>query len=158
MSESSGAGYTVSAEFYDLLQAETDRRQAKRRFAEAAARSRTAILDVGAGTGIVTEILLAASTAPVHAVEPCAAMRASLLTRLAAIGADRRARVTVHPEPLEQADLREIADLAIASNVIGCLPPPTRRACWQAVSTAWSPAACCSSTRRLPNCPPAHRP
>lgn len=64
-----GADYTVSVEFYDLLQAETDRRLAKRRFAEAAGRARHGILDIGAGTGIVTETLLNASAAPIHAVE-----------------------------------------------------------------------------------------
>ncbi|WP_199520583.1 class I SAM-dependent methyltransferase, partial [Kitasatospora sp. MBT63] len=116
-----GDGYAVSAEFYDLLQAETDRRQAEQRFAEAAARARYAVLDVGAGTGIVTEVLLRASTVPVHAVEPAPAMRAALLSRLAHLGADRRARVTVHPEPFATAGLTEAADLAVASNMIAGL-------------------------------------
>ncbi|GHH80483.1 hypothetical protein GCM10018781_61070 [Kitasatospora indigofera] len=71
--------YVVSAEFYDLLQAEGDRRLAERRFAGAADRARGSILDVGAGTGIVTEVLLRASSVPVHAVGPAPPMRAALL-------------------------------------------------------------------------------
>ncbi|MGX1672624.1 class I SAM-dependent methyltransferase [Streptomyces sp. NPDC055400] len=139
MSEKSGADYTVSVEFYDLLQAETDRRLAQRRFAEAARHARHGILDVGAGTGIVTETLLTASAAPIHAVEPAAPMRAALLSRLSGLGADQRARVTLHPESIEKAGLEEVADLAVASNVIACLDPATRRSTWQAVSRALLP-------------------
>ncbi|MFB7617756.1 class I SAM-dependent methyltransferase [Kitasatospora sp. NPDC056181] len=131
--------YTVSAEFYDLLQAETDRCLAERRFSGAAARARHAILDVGAGTGIVTEVLLRTSGVPVHAVEPAPAMRAALLSRLAQLGADQRARVTVHPETLAEAGLAAVADLAVASNVIACLDPATRRVTWQEVSAALLP-------------------
>ncbi|MEU4116075.1 class I SAM-dependent methyltransferase [Kitasatospora sp. NPDC028055] len=139
VNDSSGGGYAVSAEFYDLLQAETDRRLAERRFAEAATRARHAVLDVGAGTGIVTEVLLRASSVPVHAVEPAPAMRAALLSRLAHLGADQRARVTVHAETLAAAGLAAVADLAVASNVVACLDPPTRRATWQAISAALLP-------------------
>ncbi|MEU8926273.1 class I SAM-dependent methyltransferase [Kitasatospora sp. NPDC048545] len=131
--------YAVSAEFYDLLQAERDRRLAERRFAGAAKRARRSILDVGAGTGIVTEVLLRTSSVPVHAVEPAPAMRAALLSRLARLGADQRARVTVHPEPLEAAGLTDVADLAVASNVIACLNPATRRATWKAIAAALQP-------------------
>ncbi|MFC9530841.1 MULTISPECIES: class I SAM-dependent methyltransferase [unclassified Streptomyces] len=134
-----GAGYTVSVEFYDLLQGETDRRLAKRRFAEAASHARHGILDVGAGTGIVTETLLTASAAPIHAVEPAAPMRAALLSRLAGLGADQRARVTLHPESIERAGLEDVADLAVASNIIACLDPATRRSTWEAVSRALLP-------------------
>ncbi|AUG75369.1 hypothetical protein CFP65_0402 [Kitasatospora sp. MMS16-BH015] len=132
-------GYTVSAEFYDILQAETDRHLAEQRFTEAAVRARHAILDVGAGTGIVTEVLLRASSVPVHAVEPAPAMRAALLSRLAHLGADRRARVTVHTEPVSTAGLAAVADLAVASNMIACLEPATRRATWKALAAALMP-------------------
>ncbi|SEK47585.1 class I SAM-dependent methyltransferase [Streptacidiphilus jiangxiensis] len=133
------SSYAVSAEFYDILQAETDRRLAQRRFAEAAAQARHGVLDVGAGSGVVTEVVLAASGLPVHAVEPAVAMRSALLSRLAHLGADQRARVTVHPEPLDAAGLSEVVDLAIASNVIACLEPATRRATWRAIAAALLP-------------------
>ncbi|WEO93494.1 class I SAM-dependent methyltransferase [Streptomyces sp. FXJ1.172] len=131
--------YVVTAEFYDLLQAETERRRAERRFTEAARRARHAILDVGAGTGIVTEVLLAASATPVHAIEPATAMRSALLTRLAALGADQRARLTLDTEPIEAVALEGAADLAIAANVVACLSPATRRAAWQAIGRALLP-------------------
>ncbi|WP_405021119.1 class I SAM-dependent methyltransferase [Kitasatospora sp. NBC_00070] len=131
--------YTVSAEFYDLLQAEPDRRRAERRFAGAARRATLAVVEVGAGSGIVTQVLLAAAAVPVHAVEPSAAMRSLLLSRLASVGADRRARVTVHPDPLQEAGLTETADLVVASNVVAGLDPAARRAVWKAVATTLAP-------------------
>ncbi|MEV7189870.1 class I SAM-dependent methyltransferase [Kitasatospora sp. NPDC093102] len=139
MSDTSDDRYAVSVEFYDLLQADDDRRRAERRFGEAGRHARHGILDIGAGTGIVTQVLLDASTVPVHAVEPATAMRTALLARLASLSADRRARVTVHPRPVEATDLEEAADLAVASNVIACLDPGTRRATWRAVSRALLP-------------------
>lgn len=139
MSDTADGRYAVSAEFYDILQAEDDRRRAERRFGDAGRRARHGIMDIGAGTGIVTQVLLSASTVPVHAVEPAAAMRAVLLTRLAALSADQHARVTVHACPVESTDLEDAADLAVASNVVACLDPATRRAAWRAVARALLP-------------------
>ncbi|MFJ9523166.1 class I SAM-dependent methyltransferase [Kitasatospora sp. NPDC101801] len=129
----------MSAEFYDLLQAEDDRRRAERRFAHAARRAVTGVVEVGAGSGIVTQVLLAASAVPVHAVEPSPAMRSLLLSRLAAVRADRRARVTVHPHPLQEAGLEQVADLVVASNVIATLDPATRRELWKHVCASLVP-------------------
>jgi trans-aconitate methyltransferase len=129
----------VTAEFYDILQAEADRRLAERRFAAAASRARQGIVDVGAGTGIVTEVLLARSAAPVHAVEPSTAMRVALLTRLAGMSADARARVTVHPGTLQAAALTQTADLVVCANTVGALEPAQRRELWSAAAEALVP-------------------
>jgi SAM-dependent methyltransferase len=131
--------YAVTAEFYDILQAETDQRLAEHRFAAAADAARVGIVDVGAGTGIVTEVLLSRSTVPIHAVEPSAPMRVALLSRLAAMTADKRARVTVHPDPLQDAGLHRMADLVVCSNVAGVLDPAQRRALWRAIATVLVP-------------------
>ncbi|GJF31775.1 hypothetical protein KNE206_44750 [Kitasatospora sp. NE20-6] len=131
--------YGVSAEFYDLLQAEDDRRAAERRFTAAARAARTGVLDAGAGTGIVTETLVKAAAAPVHAVEPSPAMRIALLARLARLGADERARVTLYPETVGACGLREAVDLAVASNLVATLPPAERRATWRALAAALVP-------------------
>ncbi|MFE2347922.1 class I SAM-dependent methyltransferase [Kitasatospora cineracea] len=131
--------YAVSAEFYDLLQAEGDRWRARRWFAAAAGRARQGIVDFGAGTGLVTEVLLESSGVPVHAVEPAPAMRTVLMSRAAALGADRRARLTVHPGRAEEAGLVEVADLAVAANVVGCVEPAARRALWRAAAGALVP-------------------
>lgn len=131
--------YAVTAEFYDILQAESDRRLADRRFGPAAGAARVGIVDVGAGTGIVTEVLLGRSAAPVHAVEPSTSMRVALLTRLAGLSADARARVTVHADTLQGAGLAGVADLVVCANIAGVLEPSLRRTLWGAAAKALVP-------------------
>lgn len=136
--------YAVSAEFYDLLQAERDEARVRRLYSGDVVNARLGVLDVGAGTGRVTLMSLMESQVPVHAVEPTRAMRSPLMTRLASLPADLRMRVTVHPHTLDAAGLHEVADVAICHNTVAaftrlhggpCGRPSPRRSC---------PAVCCS--------------
>ncbi|WP_229866328.1 class I SAM-dependent methyltransferase [Streptomyces spinoverrucosus] len=111
------------------------------------------MLDVGAGTGRVTLMSLLESRVGVHAVEPARAMRAPLMTRLASLPAELRERVTVHPQTLEEAELRDVADVAICHNTIACLAPAERRALWPALAQALVPGG-----SLLLQLPPAHLP
>ncbi|MFJ4468686.1 hypothetical protein ACIP2X_14530 [Streptomyces sp. NPDC089424] len=58
-------------------------------------------------------------------------MRTPPMSRLAALPADLRARITVHPVPLDETGLFEVADVAVCRNTIACLRssslPPVRR-------------------------------
>ncbi|MEU1185713.1 hypothetical protein ABZ464_50525 [Streptomyces sp. NPDC005820] len=80
------------------------------------------------------------SHVPVHAVEPARSMRSALMTRLASLSAGLRSRVTVHPCTLDEAGLREVADVAVCHNTIACLHPASRRALWPAAAEALAPA------------------
>ncbi|MFD9293319.1 class I SAM-dependent methyltransferase [Streptomyces sp. NPDC060030] len=131
--------YAVTAEFYDVLQARQDSMRVERLYGGAVASARLGVLDVGAGTGRVTLMSLANSQVDVHAVEPSRAMRGPLMTRLASLPAELRARVTVHPEPLGEAGLRGVADVAVCHNVVACLSPASRRALWPAVAASLVP-------------------
>ncbi|MFI6007522.1 class I SAM-dependent methyltransferase [Streptomyces sp. NPDC051243] len=131
--------YTVSAEFYDILQADQDRARVRRFYGRDVRLARRGVLDVGAGTGRVTLMSLAESRVPVHAVEPARSMRSLLMTRLAALAVDVRARVTVHPGSLDEAALHEVADVGVCHNTIACLHPAARRALWPAVADALVP-------------------
>ncbi|MFD5625853.1 class I SAM-dependent methyltransferase [Streptomyces sp. NPDC127072] len=132
-------GYTVSAEFYDILQARQDETRVRDLYGGDVAGARLGVLDIGAGTGRVTMMSLAESAVHVHAVEPARAMRAPLMTRLSALPAARLARVTVHPRTLAEADLRGVADVAVCHNMIACLAPADRRALWPTVARALVP-------------------
>lgn len=128
--------YAISAEFYDVLQAERDGKRVRRWYGGDVAKARLGVLDVGAGTGRVTLMSLLESHVPVHAVEPSRSMRSPLMTRLAALPADLRTRVTVHPHRLDEAELHGVADVAVCHNTIACLRPASRRALWPAVAAA----------------------
>ncbi|MER6158183.1 class I SAM-dependent methyltransferase [Streptomyces sp. NPDC001868] len=131
--------YAISAEFYDVLQAERDAARVRRLYGAAVGSARVGVLDVGAGTGRVTLMSLMESHAPVHAVEPTRSMRSPLMTRLASLPVEQRTRVTVHPHRLDEADLHGVADVAVCHNTIACLHPVSRRALWPSVSEALVP-------------------
>lgn len=133
------APYEVTAEFYDLLHGVDYRQRARRWLSFLAARAQVAVLEVGAGSGLVTTVLAEASSVPVHAVEPTLAMRVLLMSRLADTGALIRQRVTVHAEVVQDVGLREMADLAICVNVAACWNPMQRRAGWRAIARALIP-------------------
>ncbi|NEB77624.1 class I SAM-dependent methyltransferase [Streptomyces sp. SID14478] len=132
-SSSPSAPYTVTAEFYDLLHAEFDRRRTARLYGPHLDRARV-VVDLGAGSGLITLLALATTGALVHAVEPAAPMRALLITRLATAGSDQRARVTVHDRPLDQCPLTGTADLIVCHNIIATLSDVDRRALWEALA------------------------
>ncbi|EFG65790.1 class I SAM-dependent methyltransferase [Streptomyces sp. SPB074] len=139
MSECEGT-YRTTAEFYDILQAERDSRLVARLYGARVAAARGAVVDVGAGSGAVSFLALTASGVPVHAVEPSAVMRSLLLTRLARCGADRRARVTVHPGTLPEADITAgEAELVVCHNVVPTLDGAARRALWEAAARVLGP-------------------
>ncbi|WP_406385997.1 class I SAM-dependent methyltransferase [Streptomyces sp. NBC_00211] len=135
-----GRAYTVSAEFYDLLHARSYHRHAQA-LAGPAAAARVGIVEVGAGTGLVTDVLIGASCVPVHAVEPAAAMRAVLLSRLhPPAGAFVGDRVTVHSCSAVELSLSGQADLAVCLRMASCLPPHERRALWHSLADLLVPA------------------
>jgi len=78
-------------------------------------------LDAGVGAGRVTLMSLAESQAHVHAAEPAAARR-PLMTRLAALAAASRRRVTVHPSMMDEFPPHAVADVSVCHDTAACLP------------------------------------
>ncbi|MFG3142824.1 class I SAM-dependent methyltransferase [Streptomyces sp. NPDC048211] len=131
--------YSVSAEFYDVLQARQDAIRVGELYGADVRNARVGVLDVGAGTGRVTLMSLDESRVGVHAVEPSRAMRAPLMSRLASLPVEARARVTVHGETLDEAELYGVADVAICHNTVAGLPPAARHTLWPALARALVP-------------------
>lgn len=146
----------MSAEFYDVLHAREYHRHALA-LAGPAAAARVGIVEVGAGTGLVTDVLIGASTVPVHAVEPAAAMRAVLLSRLhPPAGGSAGHRVTVHACSALDLSLDGAADLAVCLRVAAGLPPEERRALWRTLAAVLVPGGLLFLDRppaRLPDRP-----
>ncbi|MFU8849521.1 class I SAM-dependent methyltransferase [Micromonospora sp. SL1-18] len=136
-------GYEVSGEFIDVLSGPAW--QVLRDPVRAALRGvdpeHGPVLDVGAGTGLGTQILAdACPAATVLAVEPSPVLRAVLLSRVAA-DADLRDRVTVLADDALGAPLPERLGAVLAANMIGHLPPQERREFWHRVAARLAPGA-----------------
>ncbi|NUT19839.1 MAG: class I SAM-dependent methyltransferase [Hamadaea sp.] len=120
-----GDSYAVTAEFYDLLQADEFRRLAERLIRRWLGTPEVGVLDVGAGTGLATALLAEQAGVVVHAVEPAGAMRAVLLSRLAG-QPHLLNRVRVHAVGVQHVGLKAVADFAWCVNTMACLDPLER--------------------------------
>lgn len=152
--------YAATAEFYDLLQGTQYVAVAERLIARWLGTPTAGVLDVGAGTGLATELLARTTTVPVYAVEPAAPMRTVLLSRLAG-RPDLLDHVRVHAAPVQELGLVGVADAALCLNTMGCLDGSERSAVLAAIATALvpdavlivqrPPATVAATLRRLPS-------
>jgi SAM-dependent methyltransferase len=99
------------------------------------------VLDIGAGTGLSTiTIADAIPNVAIHAVEPSAAMRAALVSRI--LGReDLIDRVTVHPVNVEEVTLPERIGAAVLFGVIGYLDQRARHRLWDTLRQRMTPQA-----------------
>ncbi|WP_280235085.1 class I SAM-dependent methyltransferase [Nocardia cyriacigeorgica] len=135
--------YALSAEFYDVMAApHWELKRAVLVEALTGSGPITApIIDIGAGSGLSTmTIAETVPEVPIHAVEPSAAMRAALVSRLLA-HPDHAARVTVHPEIAEKVALPETLGAAVLFGVIGYLDRPARQQLWARLRDRLTPQA-----------------
>jgi hypothetical protein len=94
------------------------------------------VLELGAGTGLGTDVLLDALPNDVLAVEPSASLRGVLLARLADRGT---VRVTVFPGGATEAPLPGRLAAVVGMHMVGHLAPPDRKRLWAAVAERLSP-------------------
>lgn len=126
---SGASGYDVNAQYYDLIfpvAHRDDLRSALGLVLGDASR----VVEIGAGTGLFTETLLAGLPAggEVFAVEPAPVMRAALATRLAALGDPP---VTLLPDDALTAEVDGMLDAAVMLHVLTHFSPADRRAVWR---------------------------
>jgi Methyltransferase domain len=89
------------------------------------------VLELGAGSGLGTDVLLETLPNDVLATEPSASLRGVLLARLA----DRATgRVTVHPGSATEVPLPERIAAVVGMHMVGHLAPPDREQLWAAVA------------------------
>lgn len=97
------------------------------------------IVDIGAGTGLLTEaIALALPDADVLAAEPSATMRAVLTSRVFS-DLRLRPRVTVTPEPAQDLELPDRISAAVVCGVAGHLDVPERTRLWRQLAERLPP-------------------
>lgn len=133
--------YAPSAEFYELV-AMRQVRSSGPPLRAALAGLDTGIgpvVEIGAGTGRVTEVIAAAlPEAAILAFEPATPMRAILTSRIAA-DADLRDRVTVAPGRAPDLPLPDRISAAVVFGVAGHLDTDERRRLWSALTERLPP-------------------
>ena len=146
----------VSAPFYDLLQEHGHVPEIRRTLPPLLAGIRRSVLEIGAGTGLITASLADWTPGEIFALEPSAAMRAVLLSRLSS-RPELLERVTVLPGDALSTDLDEPAEAAVMINVMYALEPDYRRRLWPVLAAQLEPAGLLVFTWRDGG-PPAPRP
>ncbi|MFI6365133.1 class I SAM-dependent methyltransferase [Nocardia sp. NPDC050630] len=99
------------------------------------------IVDIGAGTGLSTVMIAdALPEAKLVAVEPASAMRAVLMSRLAA-RKDLRERITVLPHGFLDTGMPNKCAAVVALGVIGHFDATARPKVWSTIASALAPDA-----------------
>ncbi|MDA4890622.1 Gfo/Idh/MocA family oxidoreductase [Streptomyces sp. MS2A] len=136
------APYSPSAEFFDLVAAEhtaTSSAPAVAALLADADLSTGPVVDIGAGTGLVTEaVARARPDAEIIACEPSAGMRAVLTSRVFG-DEDLRTRVTVTADTAPDLDLPDRISVVLLCGVLGHLDADARAGLWRRLNRRLAP-------------------
>lgn len=135
--------YSASAEFYEMVAARHVRTSAGPLRAALAGvdPGLGPVVEIGAGTGRVTEVIAAAlPSASIIAAEPSTPMRAMLTSRVFGQDALRR-RVTVSAEPAQHLRLPDRVSAVVVFGVLGHLTQDERIALWRKLRAHVPPGA-----------------
>jgi SAM-dependent methyltransferase len=146
----------TSIPFYDLFHENGHVPKIRRNLPPLLAGVRRSILEVGAGTGLITTSLADWTPAEIFALEPSAGMRGVLLSRLSS-RPDLLSRVTVLSCDALSVSLDEPVEAVVMINVMHALEPDYRRRLWPVLAASLEPAGLLVLTWRDGG-PPAPRP
>lgn len=128
----------ISLPFYDLFHENGHVPEAREKLPPLLAGIRRSILEIGAGTGLITTSLADWTPAEIFALEPSAGMRAMLLSRLNA-RPELLKRVTVLPCDALSVELDEPVEAIVMINVMYALEPDYRKRLWPVLATRLEP-------------------
>lgn len=128
----------ISAPFYDLFHESGHVPPVRANLPPLLAGVRRGILEIGAGTGLLTTTLADLTPAEIFALEPSACMRAVLLSRLNS-RPELLSRVTVLPCDALSVRLEEPVQAAVMINVMYALEPDYRRRLWPVLGGVLEP-------------------
>jgi SAM-dependent methyltransferase len=146
----------ISVPFYDMFHEDGHVPEIRVNLPPLLAGVRRSILEIGAGTGLITTLLAEWTPAEIFALEPSPGMRAVLLSRLTA-RPELLKRVTVLPHDALSVDLDEPVEAAVMINVMYALEPGYRQQFWPVLAAQLAPAGLLVFTWRDGG-PPAPRP
>lgn len=146
----------ISVPFYDLFHESGHVPGIRASLPPLLAGVRRSILEIGAGTGLITTSMADWTPAEIFALEPSAGMRGVLLSRLSA-RPELLGRVTVLPCDALSVRLDEPAEAVVMINVMYALEPDYRGLLWPVLAAALEPSGLLVFTWRDGG-PPAPRP
>jgi predicted RNA methylase len=146
----------ISVPFYDLFHENGHVPKIRKNLPPLLAAIRRSILEIGAGTGLITTSLADWTPAEIFAQEPSAGMRGVLLSRLSS-RPELLSRVTVLSCDALSVRLDEPAEAVVMINVMYALEPDYRRQLWPALAASLETAGLLVFTWRDGG-PPAPRP
>jgi len=146
----------ISLPFYDVFQENGHVPEIRTKLPPLLAGVRRSILEIGAGTGLITTLLADWTPADIFALEPSAGMRAVLLSRLTT-RPELLKRVTVLPCDALSVDLEEPVEAVVMINVMYALEPGYRQRLWPVLAAHLAPAGLLVFTWRDGG-PPTPRP
>jgi SAM-dependent methyltransferase len=146
----------ISVPFYDLLEENGHVAEIRRKLPPLLTGIGRSVLEIGAGTGLITTLLADWTPGEIFALEPSAGMRAVLLSRLSS-RPELLKRVTVLPCDAMSVDLDEPAEAVVMINVMYALEPEYRQRLWPVLAAQLAPAGLLIFTWRAGG-PPAPRP
>ena len=146
----------ISFPFYDLFQENGHVPEIRKKLPPLLAGVQRSILEIGAGTGLITTSLASWTPAEIFALEPSPGMRAVLLSRLSS-HPELLNRVTVLPCGALSVNLDEPVEAVVMINVMYALEPDYRQRLWPILAAQLAPAGLLIFTWRAGG-PPAPRP
>jgi SAM-dependent methyltransferase len=146
----------ISLPFYDLFAEDGHVPKIRESLPPLLAGVRRSILEIGAGTGLITTSLAEWTPAEIFALEPSAGMRAILLSRLSS-RPELLNRVTVLPCDAMSVTLGEPVEAVVMINVMYALEPDYRKRLWPVLAASLETAGLLVFTWRDGG-PPAPRP
>ena len=123
----------ISTPFYDLFHENGHVPEIREKLPPLLAGVHRSILEIGAGTGLITTSLADWTSAEIFALEPSASMRGVLLSRLSSRPELLR-RVTVLSCDALSVDLDEPVEAVVMINVMYALEPDYRKRLWPVLS------------------------
>lgn len=130
----------ISVPFYDLCHERRVVPRIRASLQPLLAGVRRSILEIGAGTGLITTSLADLTPGEIFALEPSADMRAVLLSRLSS-RPELLSRVTVLPCDALSVRLDEPAEAAVMINVMYALEPDYRKRLWPVLAASLETAS-----------------
>ena len=146
----------VSPPFYDLFHENGHVPEIREKLPPLLAGVRRTVLEIGAGTGLITTSLADWTPAEIFALEPSAGMRSVLLSRLSS-RPDLLKRVTVLPCDALSVDLNDAVEAVVMINVMYAMEPDYRKRLWPVLADQLEPSGLLVFTWRDGG-PPAPRP